>query len=41
MGEAGEKVQTSSYEISPRNVMCRKITTVNNITLNICRFLRE
>ena len=40
MGDGDEKVQTSSYKISPGGEMYSKVTTVNKILLQV-RWLRE
>ena len=34
-GEGGQKVQTSSYKISPGDVMYSMVTIVNNTVLHI------
>jgi len=39
-GDGDEKVQTSSYKISPGDEMYSKVTTVNKILLQV-RWLRE
>ena len=41
MGEEGQKVQNSSYKISPEDVMYITGTIVNNTVLNIRKFHRE
>ena len=35
MGKSGQKVQSSSYKISPENVVYSMVSTVNNPTIYI------
>lgn len=42
MGEGGQKVQSSSYQISHGDVMCSKVTRVNNtVWLITCESCKE
>ena len=39
MDEDNQKVQTSIYKISPRDVMYSMVTTINNVILYILKLL--
>lgn len=41
MGEEGQKVETSSYKVSPRDVIYSMAPMVNDTVLYISKLLRE